>query len=45
MGEFEWCTREEWMSLVCALYGVCIALVGLIGWVNSSKGGGGCHRS
>lgn len=32
MGEFGWRTREEWMSLFRALYGVCVAFIGLIGW-------------
>jgi hypothetical protein len=45
VGEFEWRTREEWMSLFCALYGVCVPLIELIRWVNGSKGGGGCQRS
>jgi hypothetical protein len=33
VGEFEWRTREEWMSLFCALYSICVALIELIGWV------------
>jgi hypothetical protein len=31
--KFEWRTREEWTSLFCALYSVCVALIELIGWV------------